>query len=93
MTKDPINMKSERKEADSAAALPRAPSRLEVKPLRGAPGWFLDGQPYVPILAQAGRGGLCEIRGGRLWLKAGLRVRTPVPAGLGASFAVACTLA
>jgi hypothetical protein len=41
------------------AAIPEdlrpAPSILEVSPVKGAPGWRLDGQPYVPILAQAGR--------------------------------------
>lgn len=31
-------------------------STLCVAPVQGAPGWQLDGQPYVPILAQAGRG-------------------------------------
>ena len=31
------------------------PSVLKVARVKGAPGWLLDGKPYVPIMAQAGK--------------------------------------
>jgi hypothetical protein len=68
------------------------PSRLEVKPLNGAPGWLLDGKPHVPIQAQAGRCGYCEVKDGRLSLGHGATVQAAAPNGLGDSFSVACTL-
>jgi hypothetical protein len=69
------------------------PSSLKVADVNGAPGWLLDGEPYVPVLAQAGAAGLCDIRDGRLWLANGQRIRARLPACLGARFAAACTLA
>ena len=68
------------------------PSRLEVKPLNGEPGWLLDGKPHVPIQAQAGRCGYCEVKDGRLSLRHGATVQAAAPNGLGDSFSVACTL-
>ena len=68
------------------------PSRLEVKPLNSAPGWLLDGKPHVPIQAQAGRCGYCEVKDGRLSLGHGATVQAAAPNGLGDSFSVACTL-
>ncbi len=67
-------------------------SRLDVRPVNGAPGWLLDGKPYVPVQAQAGRPGLCEVKQGRLWLESGLRVQMQMPADTGPSFAIVCTL-
>ena len=72
----------------SAAGL----SRLEVKTVSGSPGWLLDGNPYVPIQAQAGRAGLCEVKESQLWLDSGLRVQMQMPAAAGPSFAITGTL-
>jgi hypothetical protein len=75
-----------------AAEPTRRPSTLTVAEVNGAPGWRLDGKPYVPIQAQAGQSGLCGVREGRLWLAAATQVRTAAPTGMGESWAVACTL-
>ena len=75
-----------------AAASAAEPSRLEGKPVNGAMGWLLDGKPYVPIQAQAGKSGLCGVREGRLWLTPSAQVRTAAPVGMGENWAVACTL-
>lgn len=66
---------------------------LKVAPVNGAPGWLLDGKPYVPIMGQAGGSALGEVRGGRLWLKPGVRVRAALPPARAGTFSVACTLA
>lgn len=56
----------------------REPSSLKVAQVNGAPGWLLDAEPYVPVLAQAGRAGSTEVRSGRLHLGNGTRtVRLP----------------
>jgi hypothetical protein len=74
------------------------PSRLEVKPLNGAPGWLLDGKPYVPIQAQAGRSQSADVHGpvflrdGKAVLRVGSRIQLKTELGAGDSFTVACTL-
>jgi len=78
--------------AVAATAAAAEPSRLEVKPVNGAMGWLLDGKPYVPIQAQAGRCGFCEVKDGRLSLGHGANVQAAAPNGLGESFLVAFTL-
>jgi len=78
---------------DSGEHTPRrGPSVLKSAEVNGAPGWLLDGTPYVPIMAQAGGNALGEIRDGVLRLMPGVLVRVAAPPGLGESFAVACTL-
>jgi hypothetical protein len=52
-----------------ATALPATePSRLEVKPLNGAPQLFLDGKPIAPIIGGLGTGK--EVRDGKLCVDA-----------------------
>jgi hypothetical protein len=83
----------------SAAVLAAAPpSRLEVQPVNGAPGWLLDGKRYVPIQAQAGRSQAADVhrpvflRDGKAVLRVGTRVQLKTELGAGNSFTVACTL-
>ena len=74
------------------------PSRLEVKPVNGAPGWLLDAKPYVPIQAQAGRAQSADVHGpvllrdGKALLRVGSRLELKQDLSAGESFTVQCTL-
>ncbi len=92
MTQKKKRKNPERSDRATGTGRSKPQSVLKVAAVKGAPGWLLDGEPYVPILAQAGRGGLADIQEGKLRLPAEVRVRTTVPAGLGSRFTLACTL-